>query len=91
MGSLKIYISSVRCVSRFQLTRAAGGVGEGSKMKCINNHLAGVHLCAAAEAMAFAQRKGMDLQKAYEVLSKGAAASYVLVDREFLPGRPADS
>jgi putative dehydrogenase len=54
------------------------------KIKLVNNLLAGVHLCAAAEAFAFAQKKGMDLKTVYDVVSKGAAWSYMMVDREVL-------
>ncbi|ORX34751.1 NAD binding domain of 6-phosphogluconate dehydrogenase-domain-containing protein [Kockovaella imperatae] len=58
-----------------------GGAGSGSKLKIVNNLLAGIHICAAAEATAFARKKGMDLLAVYDVVSKGAAASTVMVDR----------
>ncbi|CAD6572108.1 MAG: tRNA-splicing endonuclease subunit sen54, partial [Tremellales sp. Tagirdzhanova-0007] len=58
-----------------------GGVGAGSKVKVVNQLLAGVHLCAAAEALAFARKKAMDLNKVFEVVSHGAASSYMLNDR----------
>ena len=66
------------------LIDSAGGVGSGSKVKAVNQLLAGVHLVAAAEALAFAVRKNMNLDAVYEVVSKGAAYSYVMVDRELL-------
>jgi hypothetical protein len=56
-------------------------VGLGSKTKAVNQLLAGIHLCAAAEAMAFAKLKGMDLESVFDVVSRGAAASYMLSDR----------
>ena len=65
-----------------RLSWAAGGVGSGSKVKAVNQLLAGVHLVAAAEALAFAVKKKMSLDAVYEVVSKGAAYSYVMVDRE---------
>lgn len=58
-----------------------GGLGSGSSVKLVNNLLAGVHLCAAAEAMAFARKKNMDLNTVFDVVSNGAAYSYMLVDR----------
>lgn len=50
-------------------------------MKVVNQLLAGVHLCAAAEAMSFAQHKKMDLDKVFGVVSIGAGSSYMMVDR----------
>ena len=61
---------------------SAGGVGFGSKIKAVNQLLAGVHICATAEATAFARHKGMDLEAVYEVVSKGAASSYCMKDRK---------
>jgi 3-hydroxyisobutyrate dehydrogenase len=50
-------------------------------MKLVNNLLACVHLAVAAEGLAFARRKGMDLDEVMKVISSGAAYSYVAVDR----------
>jgi 3-hydroxyisobutyrate dehydrogenase-like beta-hydroxyacid dehydrogenase len=50
-------------------------------MKAVNQLLAGIHICAAAEATAFAKRKGMDLDAVFAVVSKGAASSYCMKDR----------
>ncbi|KAK8845549.1 hypothetical protein IAR55_006264 [Kwoniella newhampshirensis] len=58
-----------------------GGVGNGSKVKAVNQLLAGIHLAVAAEGFAFAKRKGMDLQTVFGVVSKGAASSYMMLDR----------
>ncbi|ORY34220.1 NAD binding domain of 6-phosphogluconate dehydrogenase-domain-containing protein [Naematelia encephala] len=58
-----------------------GGVGSGSKVKIVNNLLAGIHLCAAAEALALARKKNMDLRQVFEIVSKGAGSSYVMIDR----------
>lgn len=60
----------------------AGGVGSGQKVKLVNNLLAGVHLAVAAEAFAFATKKGMDLDAVFGVLSNGAAYTYVMTDRK---------
>lgn len=51
-------------------------------MKLVNNLLASIHLAVAAEGLAFAKYKGMDLTKVFEVVSRGAASSYMLHDRE---------
>ncbi|WWC85796.1 uncharacterized protein L201_000663 [Kwoniella dendrophila CBS 6074] len=58
-----------------------GGLGNGLKIKLLNNLLAGIHLATAAEGMAFAKYKKMDLEKVYEVVKGGAAYSYMMVDR----------
>jgi 3-hydroxyisobutyrate dehydrogenase len=50
----------------------------------VNNHLAGVHIAAAAEGFAFAKKKNMNLQTVLDVLVNGAAYTYVLKDREWL-------
>lgn len=58
-----------------------GGVGAGQDMKTVNQLLCGIHTAAAAEALALAQRLGLDLDAAIEVLGQGAAASFMLADR----------
>ena len=70
------------CVIHIDVCLPAGGVGSGSKVKAVNQLLASVHLCAAAEALAFARKKGMNLDDVIGVVSKGAASSYMLDDRE---------
>jgi putative dehydrogenase len=50
-------------------------------MKAVNQLLAGVQLAVAGEALAFARKKGMDLDAVYDVVSSGAASSYVMKDR----------
>lgn len=52
-----------------------GPVGHGAMMKLINNMMAAVHLATAAEALALAERAGMDTSKFLDVLLNGAAAS----------------
>ncbi|WWD22500.1 hypothetical protein CI109_106993 [Kwoniella shandongensis] len=58
-----------------------GGVGNGSKVKAVNQLLACIHLAVAAEGFAFAKHKGMDLKTVFDVVSKGAASSYMMLDR----------
>jgi 3-hydroxyisobutyrate dehydrogenase len=55
--------------------------GDGQAMKVVNQLLCGVHIVAAAEAVALAQGLGLDPQVALDVLGQGAAASFMLADR----------
>jgi 3-hydroxyisobutyrate dehydrogenase len=55
--------------------------GMGSSVKMINQLLAGVHIAAAAEAMALAARAGLDPQVVFEVISNSAGASWMFTNR----------
>lgn len=55
--------------------------GDGQAMKTVNQLLCGVHIAAAAEALALAQGLGIDPQSALDALSAGAAASFMLSNR----------
>ena len=55
--------------------------GDGQKVKLVNQLLCGVHIAAAAEALAFAEALGLDPGATWEVLRGGAAASFMLDDR----------
>lgn len=55
--------------------------GQGSAMKTVNQLLAGVHIAAAAEALALAEAEGIDPATALEILSGSAASSWMLKDR----------
>jgi 3-hydroxyisobutyrate dehydrogenase len=55
--------------------------GIGSTVKTINQHLAGVHIVAAAEAMALAVRAGADADTVFEVLRNAAGQSWMLENR----------
>jgi 3-hydroxyisobutyrate dehydrogenase len=50
-------------------------------MKTVNQLLAGVHIAAAAEALALAKGLGLDPQAAIEALGRGAAGSFMLGNR----------
>ena len=56
-------------------------IGDGQSFKLVNQLLAAVHLAAAAEALAFAERLGLDLATVMDVLPQGTAASWMLQDR----------
>ena len=49
--------------------------------KPVNQLLCGVHIAAAAEALAFAEALGLDPRTALEASAHGAAASFMLDDR----------
>jgi 3-hydroxyisobutyrate dehydrogenase len=55
--------------------------GNGSKVKIINQLLAGVHIAAAAEAMALGLREGIDPQALYEVITHSAGNSWMFENR----------
>ncbi len=55
--------------------------GLGSTMKMINQLLAGVQLAAAAEAMAFASKTGLDAQQVYEIITVSAGNSWMFENR----------
>jgi putative dehydrogenase len=55
--------------------------GAGSKVKIINQLLAGVHIAAAAEAMALGLREGVDATALYEVITHSAGNSWMFENR----------
>ena len=61
--------------------RLGNAPGAGSKVKMINQLLAGVHIAAAAEAMAMGIRSGADPAVLYEVISNSAGSSWMFQNR----------
>jgi 3-hydroxyisobutyrate dehydrogenase len=55
--------------------------GDGQKVKLVNQLLCGVHIAAAAEALAYAEALGLDAEACWDVVRHGAAASFMLDDR----------
>jgi L-threonate 2-dehydrogenase len=55
--------------------------GAGSKVKIINQLLAGVHIAAAAEAMALGLREGVDPTSLYDVITHSAGNSWMFENR----------
>ncbi|HEX9241405.1 MAG TPA: L-threonate dehydrogenase [Anaeromyxobacter sp.] len=55
--------------------------GHGSKVKMVNQLLAGVHIAAAAEAMALCLRAGADPQATYDVICGSAGSSWMFQNR----------
>jgi 3-hydroxyisobutyrate dehydrogenase len=64
-----------------KLYRLGDQPGQGSKVKMINQLLAGVHIAAAAEAMALGLRAGCDPDALYEVISNSAGSSWMFQNR----------
>ena len=61
--------------------RLGDRAGAGSKVKIINQLLAGVHIAAAAEAMALGLREGVDANALYEVITNSAGNSWMFENR----------
>ncbi len=62
----------------FDVGRSAGA---GSAMKAVNQLLAGVHIAAMGEAMAFAASQGLDLERVVEVITRSAGNSWMFENR----------
>ena len=61
--------------------RLGNSAGNGSKVKIINQLLAGVHIAAAAEAMALGLRDGVAAAALYEVITHSAGNSWMFENR----------
>ncbi|MGJ7496487.1 L-threonate dehydrogenase [Variovorax sp. RT4R15] len=61
--------------------RLGDTAGNGSKVKIINQLLAGVHIAAAAEAMALGLREGVNAAALYEVITNSAGNSWMFENR----------
>ncbi len=55
--------------------------GDGQALKTVNQLLCGVHIAAAAEALALAEALGLDQERTLEALQAGAAGSFMLANR----------
>jgi putative dehydrogenase len=55
--------------------------GMGSRVKMINQLLAGVHIAAACEAMALGMHAGIDARQLFEVISSSAGSSWMFQNR----------
>ena len=56
-------------------------VGTGQSVKIVNQHLCSIHIVAAAEALSLADSLGLDRASALDLVSGGAAGSWMLSDR----------
>jgi 3-hydroxyisobutyrate dehydrogenase len=64
-----------------KLYRLAEKPGQGSTVKMIDQLLAGVHIAAAAEAMALGIKAGADPATLFEVISNSAGSSWMFQNR----------
>jgi L-threonate 2-dehydrogenase len=55
--------------------------GDGARTKLVNNLLAGINLVGAAEALALAQRMGLNLQTTLDVIKQSSGQSWIGTDR----------
>ena len=63
------------------LTVVGDRPGDGQAVKTVNQLLCGVHIAAAAEALALADALGLDRRATLEALEMGAAGSFMLSNR----------
>jgi 3-hydroxyisobutyrate dehydrogenase-like beta-hydroxyacid dehydrogenase len=79
-GGDPVAFERVRPILEAMLPRAihVGRAGHAMLLKLVANLLVGVHSLAAAEALTMARRAGLDLDRALEVLTAGAATSRML-------------
>ena len=61
--------------------RLGDAAGNGTKVKIINQLLAGVHIAAAAEAMALGLKAGLAAEDIYEVITHSAGNSWMFENR----------
>jgi putative dehydrogenase len=70
----------VEAISR-QVFRIGTRPGDGARTKLVNNLLAGINLAGAAEALALAQRLGLDLATTLDVIERSSGQSWIGSDR----------
>lgn len=56
-------------------------VGDGARTKLVNNLLAGIELVGAAEALALAERLGLDAARTLDVIERSSGQSWIGTDR----------
>ena len=61
--------------------RLGDRAGIGSTVKMVNQHLAGVHIASACEAMALGMKAGADPRQLYEVICHSAGMSWMFENR----------
>lgn len=58
-----------------------GGLGAASKLKLVNQHLAGIHIAVAAEVMGLAATVGLNTKNFYQEVLNSAATSWMFENR----------
>ena len=69
----------------------AGALGAGQVAKMCNNMLLAIHMIGTCEALALAEKAGLDMQKFYEISSKSTGYNWSLNDYTPAPGVGATS
>lgn len=69
----------------------AGAIGSGQVAKMCNNMLLAIHMIGTCEALALAEKAGLDPQKFYEISSKSTGYNWSLNDYTPAPGIGAKS
>jgi len=64
-----------------RLQRIGTSVGDGARTKLVNNLLAAINLAGAAEALALAERVGLDARRTLQVIEQSSAQSWIGSDR----------
>ncbi|MBO0594631.1 NAD(P)-dependent oxidoreductase [Nesterenkonia sp. E16_7] len=90
VGSLRLFVSADSesidenrelLESMGTIVECGNEIGDGQAFKAVNQLLCSVHIVAAAEALALAQRLGLDPAQVLEAVAEGAAGSFMLSDR----------
>ena len=61
--------------------RVSARPGDGSRMKVVNNMLAAANLAAGCEAMALAEKLGLDAKQVRDVVNASSGGSWIFADR----------
>ena len=94
-GGEKKYVERLRPVAGHYSSKLVhmGPAGQGQLMKCCNQLVAGIHVLAVAEGFRFAEEAGLKPADAHQVISGGAAQSFIwdkwgamLLERDLSPG-----
>jgi 3-hydroxyisobutyrate dehydrogenase len=64
-----------------RIFRVGTRVGDGARTKLVNNLLAGINLAGAAEALALAERLGLDAGRTLDVIEQSSGRSWIGSDR----------
>jgi L-threonate 2-dehydrogenase len=82
-GSKEAYLAAGTLLDAMaaKVYRLGDKAGIGSKVKIINQLLAGVHIAAAAEAMALGLREGVNADALFEVITNSAGNSWMFENR----------
>lgn len=82
-GSDAAFAAAEPAMQRYsgRIFRVGTEPGQGSTMKMAHQLLAGVHIAAAAEALALATRAGVDPAQFFDVVTGGAAKSWMFENR----------